>query len=209
MKSAASNYLDTEAIAMSPVRSKATVASPSQAHSQSNPKSKIQNPKLQDACLWILLVGPLVAPLFMWMGWGILRPFADGIYLLGEIVCPKVDVHLEFLGYPVAVCSSCWAAVWSLWTVRLLYGRAGEGFGRFARLGLSPFWEWWHGVAPSMKLAVLFAGFVPWALDVALYDAHAWYSPHSFMMLAGYIGGFVAAILVLPAAAEMRARLSE
>jgi hypothetical protein len=164
---------------------------------------------MQDFWLWILLVGPLVAPLFMWIGWGVLKPFADGIYLMGEVVCPKVDVHLEFLGYPVAVCSSCWAAVWGLWTVRLLYGRAGEGFGPFKGLDLAPFWSWWQASPVALKVSVLFLGFVPWALDVALYDMGAWYSPHGFMMLAGYLGGLVSGALMLPAASEMRARLSK
>ena len=154
-------------------------------------------PWLQDFWLWILLVDrwsrrcSLARP-------GVLRPFADGIYLLGDVVCPKVDVHLDFLGYPVAVCSSCWAAVWGLWTVRLLYGRAGEGFGIVKTLDLAPFWSWWQGSPVSLKIGVLLVGFVPWALDVALYDTGAWNSPQPFMMLAGYVGGIVAGGLMLP-----------
>src|ERR1044072_7302094 len=68
-------------------------------------------PWLQDLWLWILLVGPLVAPLFVVLDFPVLRPIAGGIYLLGDIVCPKVDVHLMFLGEPLAVCSPCWTAV--------------------------------------------------------------------------------------------------
>src|SRR5437868_8529182 len=92
-------------------------------------RSEAGRPWLQDASLWILLVGPLVAPLFVALGIGVLRPFGGGIYLLGEAICPKVDVHLMFLGQPMAVCSSCWAAVFGLWAIRLLYGRTGEGLG--------------------------------------------------------------------------------
>jgi uncharacterized membrane protein len=166
-------------------------------------------PWLQDFWLWILLVGPLVAPLFAWLGWPILRPFADGIYLLGEIVCPKVDVHLMFLGYPMAVCSSCWAAVFGVWTIRLLYGRTGEGFGSFSRLGLATFWARWQSAPVTVKLAALAVGFLPWAFDVMAWDLGAWSSPQSFMMLAGYLGGLAAGALILPAASEMRARLSQ
>jgi hypothetical protein len=163
-------------------------------------------PWLQDTTLWILLLGPLVAPVFVVIGWPVLRPFADGIYLLGEVVCPKVDVHLMFLGEPMAVCSSCWAAVWGLWAVRLLYGREGDDLGRFGRLNLAPFWVGWHRVPPLTKLGVLAVGFVPWTLDVALYDLGVWSSPHIFMMLAGFLGGLVAGALLLPAASEMRQR---
>lgn len=164
-------------------------------------------PWLQDTWLWILLVGPLVAPVFMATGLSILRPFADGIYLIGDLVCPKVDFHFMFVGYPVAVCASCWAAVFGLWTVRLLYGRAGEGFGIFSRFKLAPFWTQWQQNSPSLKLSVLFLGFIPWSLDVMLTDTGAWYSPQIFMMFVGYLGGLAAALLMLPAGAEMRERV--
>jgi hypothetical protein len=177
-----------------------------------NPQSTIRNsptPWLQDFWLWILLIGPLVAPLFVWTGWPILRPFADAIYLLGYAVCPKVDVHLMFLDYPMAVCSSCWASVFGLWTIRLLYGRAGEGFGILSRLGLATFWDRWQSSSPALKLAVLAAGFLPWAFDVITWDLGAWSSPQPYMIFAGYLGGLAAGSLILPAASQMRARLSK
>src|SRR4051812_13857116 len=167
---------------------------------------KLERPWLQDTFLWILLVGPLVAPLSVALGVSVLRPFADGIYLLGELVCPKVDVHLMFLGEPLAVCSSCWAAVFGLWAARLLYGRAGEGFGPFGRQGLRAFWLRWSDVHPLTKLGLLGLSFVPWLVDVTLYDLGAWSSPHSFMMFAGFLGGLGAGALLLPAAGEMRMR---
>lgn len=163
---------------------------------------------LQDSWLWLLLVGPLVAPLFIALGMPILRPFADGIYLLGEVVCPKVGVHMMFLGEPVAVCYSCWASVWGLWAVRLLYGRAGEGFGLLSRVGLQPLWVRWVSASLVTKLGVLSLGFMPWALDVMLWDLGAWDSPSVYMMLAGFVGGVAAGILILPAASAMRARTS-
>lgn len=166
-------------------------------------------PWLQDFWLWILLVGPLVAPFFVALNISVLRPFADAIYLLGDTVCPKPDVHLMVFGEHMAVCSSCWSAVWGLWTVRLLYGRAGEGFGPAGRLGLSPVWARWQAVPMLVKLAVLAVGFIPWAVDVTLWDIGAWASPHLFMMFAGFTGGLTAGLLMLPAASAMRARLAQ
>ena len=166
-------------------------------------------PWLQDFWLWILLVGPLIAPLFAALGSPILRPFTDAIYLMGQAVCPKPDVHLMVFQQPMAVCSSCWAAVWGLWAVRLLYGRAGEGFGPLGRLGLAPMWARWQAVSPLTKVSVLALGFMPWAADVALWDMGAWESPNAFMMLAGVLGGVSAGLLMLPAASEMRARLAQ
>jgi hypothetical protein len=165
-------------------------------------------PWLQDSWLWILLVGPLVAPLFLATGLPILTPFADAIYLLGETVCPKVGVHMMFLGEPVAVCFSCWASVWGLWTVRLLFGRSGEGFGPLMKLRLEPLWARWGGASLATKLGVLSLGFMPWALDVMLWDLGTWNSPFGYMMLAGFLGGVVAGMLLLPAASAMRARTS-
>lgn len=165
-------------------------------------------PWFQDLWLWILLVGPLVAPLFMALGLPVLKPFADGIYLIGETVCPKVGVHMMFLGEPVAVCFSCWASVWGLWVVRLLYGRAGEGVGPFAKLGWQTLWMQWERASMMTKLGVLSLGFMPWALDVMLWDLGVWDSPSSYMMLAGFVGGVAAGLLLLPAASAMRARVA-
>lgn len=164
-------------------------------------------PWMQDLWLWILLVGPLVAPLFMATGISVLRPFADGIYLLGDTVCPKVDFHFMFMNYPVAVCSSCWSAVFGLWTVRLLYGRAGEGFGPFSRLGLQSVWTRWQQTPGQLKLSVLLIGFLPWAIDVMLTDTGLLYTPHIYMMFAGFMGGLAAAMLMMPTRAAMRDRI--
>ncbi|MDQ5826084.1 MAG: hypothetical protein M3441_17970 [Chloroflexota bacterium] len=164
-------------------------------------------PWMQDLWLWILLLGPVVAPVFMLTGQPLFQFIAEGIYMLGHAVCPKVDFHFMFMGQPLAVCSSCWAAVFGLWTVRLLYGRAGEGFGPFSRLGLSRFWSRWQANSLETRLAVLAVGFLPWATDVMLTDMRIWFSPHPVMMLAGYLGGLTAAMLLFPARAKMRARL--
>ncbi len=164
-------------------------------------------PWMQDFWLWILLVGPLVAPLFVVLNLPVLRPFADGIYLLGATVCPQVDMHLIFLGQPMAVCASCWFAVFGLWTVRLLYGRAGEGFGAFSRLDLRPVWLRWQNASPTTRMGVLALGFFPWAIDVMLWDTGTWVSPQPVMMFAGYLGGLVAGSLLLPTASAMRERL--
>lgn len=170
--------------------------------------SRPPRPWLQDVWLWLLLIGPLTAPLFAWTGWAVLKPFADGIYLLGAVVCPKLSEHFTLLGYPMSVCASCWSAVFGLWAVRLLYGRAGEGMGVFSRLGLSSLWDRWQATSLTLRLAVLLLAFTPWAIDTALWDLGIWASPRIFMMLAGFLGGLGAGLLLLPASSGMRARLS-
>ena len=172
--------------------------------------SSAPRPCLQDFWLWILLVGPLVAPFFVWLGWGVLHPFADAIYFLGDLICPKEDAHLIFLGNPMAVCSSCWAAVLGLWAIRLLYGRSGEGIGPLSRFQqpISAFWARWQTAPVSVQLRVLAAGFLPWAFDVLTWDLGIWSSPQPYMLFAGFLGGLAAGAILLPAASEMRTRLA-
>jgi hypothetical protein len=172
------------------------------------PGALAPRPWLQDFWLWILLIGPLVAPLFIALDLAVLRPFADGIYLLGQTVCPKVHMHFMAFGNPLAVCSSCWSAVFGLWTIRLLYGRAGEGMGPFSLPGLRAAWARWESVPSSGKLAVLAAGFLPWAVDVMMWDLGVWASPHAVMVAVGYMGGLAAGMVLLPAASEMRTRMA-
>ena len=193
--------------------------------SRPDPRSDLDvappRPWLQDTWLWILLVGPLLAPIFMATELSVLRPFAEGIYFIGEAVCPKVGVHFMVLDYPMAVCSSCWFAVVGLWTVRLLYGRAGEGPSLYGHLHdyetlrcmreypTTPLVSKLGQALPlDLRLSITLLAFVPWALDVMLWDTGLWQSPHAFMMFAGYLGGIGAGLLLFPAAAAMRARLA-
>jgi hypothetical protein len=181
---------------------------PGQTYNQTTTRQAPTKPWLQDFWLWILLIGPLTAPLFTWTNWPILKPFADAIYLLGAVVCPKLPEHLLLLDYPMSVCVSCWSAVFGLWTIRLLYGRAGEGMGGFSALNLAPTWQRWSNAPTGLKLAVLALGFFPWALDVLTWDLGLWTSPRFFMSFAGYMGGLAAGALLLPAASAMRAALA-
>ena len=71
----------------------------------------------------------------------------------------------------------------------------------YARAGAGP-------MASLLASSVLAVGFLPWAIDVALWDLNAWTSPQLYMIFAGFTGGLVAGALVLPAASEMRARLA-
>ncbi len=66
----------------------------------------------------------------------------------------------------------------------------------------------WRTVASPVKLSILIVGFLPWALDVMMWDTGIWRSPHLYMMFAGFMGGLAAGLLILPAASEMRARVA-
>jgi hypothetical protein len=108
----------------------------------------------------------------------------------------------------MSVCASCWASVFGLWSVRLLYGRAGEGLGIFSRLGLATWWERWSRASATTRFGVLAMGFLPWAFDVMAWDLGLWASPRAYMLLVGYLGGLAAGMLLLPASSAMRSALA-
>ncbi|NTU79137.1 MAG: DUF2085 domain-containing protein [Chloroflexales bacterium] len=78
-----------------------------------------------DALLWVLFLGPVIAPLFQVTG----LPLAASAGmlardLLAAYVCPTPDRSIRLLGLPVAVCARCWGATIGLWAARWLAGRA-------------------------------------------------------------------------------------
>jgi uncharacterized membrane protein len=143
---------------------------------------------LADLILTILLVGPLVGPIFHAWGWPVLEWINWPIYLLGENVCPQPIFRLAFLGAPMVVCSRCWAAVGGLWVIRLAYGRWGRGAN----------WRTWLTVPEGGRVVVALLLFTPWVLDIVASDLGWWASDHPLMILLGFAGGLGAGQLILP-----------
>jgi hypothetical protein len=138
--------------------------------------------------LGVLLVGPLVGPLFAWLGWPLLGLINWPLYLMGETVCPQPAFVLNVLGYPMLVCSRCWSGVLGLWIVLLAY-RAGAA---------GPVWRGWLRQPEAVRVGLALAAFAPWVLDIVAADRGWWASDHPAMMLTGVLGGLGAGALVLP-----------
>ena len=147
---------------------------------------------LADSILAILLIGPLVGPIFHAWGWPVLEWLNWPIYLLGETVCPQPIFRLEVLGAPLVVCSRCWAAVGGLWLIRLAYSRWGRG----------PGWRTWLAQPEGVRLGLALLLFTPWVLDILASDLGWWSSGHPLMILLGLAGGLGAGQLILPYAAR-------
>jgi uncharacterized membrane protein len=147
---------------------------------------------LADLILTILLVGPLVGPIFHAWGWPVLEWLNWPIYLMGENVCPQPIFRLEVLGAPMVVCSRCWAAVGGLWVIRLAYSRWGRG----------PTWRAWLSAPEGARVALALLLFTPWVLDILASDLGWWGSGHPMMILLGFVGGLGAGQLILPYAAR-------
>jgi hypothetical protein len=149
---------------------------------------------LTNVVLGILLVGPLVGPVFSALGWPLLAWINWPIYLMGENVCPQPIFRLEFLGAPMVVCSRCWAGVWGLAAVWLVYRGRGRG----------PMWRTWLAQPELLRVGLALALFAPWVLDIFAADQGWWFTGHPAMIALGFLGGLGAGQLVLPFATRAR-----
>src|SRR3954454_10818437 len=123
--------------------------------------------------LGVLLVGPLVGPVFSQIGWPILGLINWPIYLMGENVCPTPDLSFQVFGYPMVVCSRCWSGVFGLWIVLLAY-KAAPG---------TPVWGAWRRLPDLAAVGLALLAFAPWVLDLIAYDQRWWLSPTWVQML--------------------------
>ena len=119
-------------------------------------RAPVQFHWLANLVLVILLIGPLVGPVFAALGWPILAWINWPIYLMGENVCPQPIFRLEVLGAPMVVCSRCWAGVGGLWAVWLALRAAGRG----------PLWRAWLAGPEWARVGLALLLFAPWVLDI-------------------------------------------
>jgi hypothetical protein len=104
-----------------------------------------------DTLLWILFLGPVIAPLFQASSLPILNETGWlARDLLSRYVCPTPERSLLLFGMPMAVCARCWGATIGLWAARGLIGlQTGAGLlSGFRRLD-------WSVSPDSLRFAVL------------------------------------------------------
>ncbi|HMA35201.1 MAG TPA: DUF2085 domain-containing protein [Chloroflexia bacterium] len=144
--------------------------------------------------LIVLLVGPLVGPVFSASGWPLLGLINWPLYLMGENVCPQPDLVFTLFGFPLLICSRCWSGVFGLWIVLLTY-RAGSGSG---------VWATWRALPELARVTLALLAFGPWVIDIVAADQGWWASPLPFQLLSGILGGLGAGALLLPLAVAGR-----
>ena len=91
------------------------------------PHTTIRNTRswLLIACLLLLFLGPLVAPLFQATYLPIVADSgALARELLSRYICPTPAKSYTLLGFPMAVCARCWGATIGLWAAWLVIRRA-------------------------------------------------------------------------------------
>jgi hypothetical protein len=158
------------------------------------PAQPVRFPPLTWIVLTVLLVGPVVGPVFTAIGWPLLGLINWPLYLMGENVCPQPALRLDLFGAPMLICSRCWGGVFGLWIVLLSY-RWWSG---------SAFWRSWRRMPDLAQIAIALLAFGPWVVDIVAYDHNLWNTPAMFLILSGVLGGLGAGALLLPLTARAR-----
>lgn len=145
-----------------------------------------------DVLLFLIIVGPVLAPLFHASGlWLFDRISHWIIYPLGQWICPQDQHALPIAGQMMAVCTRCYAAIGGLFLVRLALTSdpAGSGAGSW----LARRWQ----STPSGGRAAFVVGILSlWQLDVWA-ERLGWWSWGQPMLIAtgpiiGLAVGFLA-----------------
>jgi hypothetical protein len=152
-------------------------------------------PRVLDAILWTLFLGPVIAPLFWATGLPLL---ADaGILarnLLSAYVCPTPERSYLLLGLPMAVCARCWGATIGLWGARLLVGWAGPNSSASTETGLSRALAAFRRLPWPARLLLCALPFLLWPLEIVGHSNGWWFAPLWLLLVNGAQAGFAAGL---------------
>jgi hypothetical protein len=145
-----------------------------------------------DVLLFLIIIGPVIAPLFVASNVWLLERIALWIiYPLGQLICPQ-DQHALHIGKNfMAVCTRCYAAIGGLFLVRLALTSDPNGQGVGSRLA-----RWWLNV-PSLGRLFFIVGIIAlWQFDLWA-ERVGWWSWEQPMLIAtGPIVGLAIGFLV-------------
>ena len=146
-----------------------------------------------DILLALIIVGPILAPLFDATGLWLFQRIAHWIiYPLGQWICPQ-DHHTVMVGGwgLMAVCTRCYAAIGGLFMVRLALTSAphdGSVGGRLA--------GWWAARSSVQRFLFIVTIITLWELDVWAERWGWWSWGHGMLIATGPIVGLAVGFLV-------------
>jgi len=87
--------------------------------------------------LFMMMLGPLIAPYFSRIDGLAFKPTADFVYWIGRVICPQLEHTFLYGGLPFAVCFRCTAALIGLVVSRWFHRPGGimHNWSMKARLG--------------------------------------------------------------------------
>jgi hypothetical protein len=161
--------------------------------------------RLLIACLSLLFLGPLIAPLFQATG----LPFvaesgALAHDLLSRYICPTPAKSYALFGFPMAVCARCWGAtigLWGAWFVfrPLIAGRWSQTHQNREPKAenqlstgswFSVFSSWLFQRAWVLRLCLALGALALWSLEINLWPT----APLPLLIANGANGGFWAGL---------------
>jgi hypothetical protein len=145
-----------------------------------------------DTLLWVLFLGPLIAPLFRATGLPIIGD--AGLLardLLSTYVCPTPERSYLILGLPMAVCARCWGATIGLWAARLSVAAVQRDA---APAGLVYSLNTLHRLDWRLRLFVCALPFLLWPLEIIGAAQGWWFAPLWVLLLNGAQAGFSAGL---------------
>ncbi len=148
--------------------------------------------RVLDGLLALIIVGPILAPLFeasgLWLFQGIARFI---IYPMGQWVCPQ-DQHALHIGHNVmAVCTRCYAAIGGLTLVRVALGSNPQGNTVGARLARG-----WHALPGAGRVLFIASIIALWQIDVRAERLGWWSWEQPVLIATGPLIGLAVGFLV-------------
>jgi hypothetical protein len=150
--------------------------------------------------LWVLFLGPLIAPLFQATTLPLVAD-SGGLArdLLATYICPTPAKSYVVAGFPMAVCARCWGATIGLWAAYLLF----RHFPTATQLrAWVPIRDRYLGLPWLIRLAISALPFVLWMLEIAYWPA----APYRVLLANGAFAGLSAGLFFCSIWPGLRAR---
>jgi hypothetical protein len=157
------------------------------------------------ACLSLLFLGPLIAPLFQATSLPIMAESGALAHdLLSRYICPTPAKSYTLLGFSMAVCARCWGAtigLWGAWFVcqsqvagrrSLTHQNRGARAENHFSVGswFSVFGSWFFQQAWVLQLCLALGALLLWSLEINLWPI----APLPALIANGANGGFWAGL---------------
>lgn len=137
------------------------------------------------ACLWVLFLGPLAAPLFQATRLPLLADSgALARDLLALYVCPTPAKSYMLLGFPMAVCARCWGATIGLWAGWFAFKAWARGRRWAQPLAGYLAWAW------PLRLLASALPFGLWSAEIVGWPA----APYWLLLINGALAGLSAGL---------------
>lgn len=134
--------------------------------------------------LWVLFLGPIIAPLFQATGLPLVADSGQlARDLLSTYICPTPAKSYQMAGFPMAVCARCWGATIGLWAAYWLSTRPPVRWWTMLH-------QWYLGQMWLVRLMISAAPFLLWVWEISAWPT----ASYEVLLLNGAFAGFTAGL---------------